>query len=88
LQNNASALGLYNSTDVQTLALGSPLLSRDVATGHFHLSIDILKSPDMTGWAPLLGFSPTYDALSGKIDIEITPDASNAQFYRVLGAKP
>jgi len=88
LQNNASALGLYKSTDVQTLALGSPLLSRDVATGHFHLSIDILKSPDMTGWAPLLGFSPTYDALSGKIDIEITPDASNAQFYRVLGAKP
>lgn len=88
LQNNAPGLGLYTAASVQSLAFGNPMLSRDVTTGHFHLSISIEKSPTLSGWTPLLGFSPTYDLLSGKIDIEITPDASDVQFYRVLGAKP
>ena len=88
LQNNAPGLSLYTADSVQSLALGKPLLSRDVATGHFHLSLSIEKSPNLSGWSPLLGFSPTYDPATGKFDIEITPDASNAQFYRVLGAKP
>ena len=87
-QNNALGLGLYTAGDVQTLALGSPLLSKDAMTGNFHLSISIEKSPNLSGWSPLLGFSPTYDPASGKIDIEFTPDGSDAQFYRVLGAKP
>lgn len=80
--------GLYQASDMQTLALGSPLLAKDAATGHFHLSISVDKSPNLIGWTPLLGFAPTYDAGTGKIDLEITPDASNAQFFRVLGAKP
>ena len=88
LQNNAPGLSLYTADSVQSLALGKPLLSRDLATGHFHLSLSIEKSPNLSGWSPLLGFSPTYDPATGKFDIDITPDTSNVQFYRVLGAKP
>ena len=88
LQNNALGVGLYNSGDVQALALGSPLLERNVTTGHFHLSIGIEKSPNLLNWTPLTGFTPTYDAQTGRIDIDFTPGATSAQFYRVLGAKP
>ena len=88
MQTNASGVGLYTSTDLQALALGSPLLERNATTGHFYLSISVEKSPNLIGWVPLLNFSPFYDSLSGKIILDITPDASNTQFYRVLGAKP
>ena len=88
LHTNAPDLGLYTLADVQFLALGSPLLEKDPTTGHFHLIISIEKSPALSGWTPLLGFTPLYDPMTGKIDIDIPPDASNAQFYRVLGAKP
>ncbi len=80
--------GLYQASDMQTLAFGSPLLTKDPANGHFHLSIALQKSANMGNWSPLVGFTPTYDPQTGRIDIEITPDASNAQFYRVLGSKP
>ena len=88
LQANALGLSLYTASDIQALALGSPLLERNTANGHFYLSISVEKSPNLIAWVPLLNFSPSYDALSGKIILDITPDASNAQFYRVLGAKP
>jgi uncharacterized delta-60 repeat protein len=84
LRNN----GLFRAADMQNLAIGSPLLMRDPGTGHFHLSIGVERSPNLTGWLPLTGFTPTYDVLTGRIDLEFLPDASNAQFYRVFGSKP
>ncbi len=84
LRNN----GLFRASDMQTLALGSPLLEKNAATGHFHLSLGMEKSPNLGTWTPLTGFTPTYDAQTGRIEIDFTPDTSNAQFYRVLGAKP
>ena len=80
--------GLYRASDMQTLALGSPLLVKDAATGHFHLSIGVLKSPNLMTWSALTGYSPTYIPATGIIDIDFTPDSPTTQFYRVLGAKP
>jgi uncharacterized delta-60 repeat protein len=88
LQNNAPGLGLYTATSVESLAFGNPLLARDALTGNFHLSVSLEKSPNLTTWSPLLGFTPTFNALTGKIDLEITPDNASVQFYRILGAKP
>lgn len=82
------ANGLYQASDMQTLALGCPVLTKDAATGHVHLSISVEKSVNLSIWTPFLGFIPTYDEVTGRIDLEIMPDGSNAQFYRVLGAKP
>jgi hypothetical protein len=88
LQDNAPGVGLYTASSVQSLALGNPLLERDALTGKFHLIVSLEKSPNLTTWSPLPGFTPSFDALSGKINIEITPDNTNVQFYRILGAKP
>lgn len=88
LQDNAPGVGLYTASSVQSLALGNPLLERDALTGKFHLIVSLEKSPNLTTWSPLLGFTPSFDALNGKINLEITPDNTNVQFYRILGAKP
>ena len=88
LDSNAAGLGHYTASDVQALALTVPLLEKDAITGHFHLSVGVEKSANLGNWMPLTGFTPTYDVQTGRIGIEFTPDASNAQFYRVLGAKP
>lgn len=85
---NALGLGLYRASDVQTLALGSPLLDKDPASGHFRLALTVEKSANLATWAPLLNFTPTYDAGTGKITLDIAPDAAAAQFYRVFGQKP
>ena len=85
---NALGLGLYRASDVQTLALGIALLDKDPASGHFRLALTVEKSANLATWAPLLNFTPTYDAGTGKITLDIAPDAAAAQFYRVLGQKP
>jgi len=87
-RDNSIALDLYRASDMQTLALGAPLLERDGATGQFHLIIGVDRSSDLKTWAPLSGFSPTYDEPNGIIDIGITPDGSNPQFFRVIGGRP
>jgi len=88
LYDNRLGVGLYESGDMQALAMGSPLLSKDPNTGHFHLIISVEKSPNLMIWNTLTGFAATYDPNTGKIDMDITPDASNSQFFRVLGSKP
>ncbi len=84
LRNN----GFYQASDMQSLALGGPVLTRDPANGHFHLSVGILKSPNLMNFTPLLNFTPTFNPATGRLDCDIAPDGSNAQFYRVLGTAP
>lgn len=88
MHDNALGTGLYRASDMQTLALGSPVLEKDPGTGQFHLIIGIDRSPDLSAWSPLTGFSPTYDEASGLIDIGILPDGSNPQFFKVIRKKP
>ena len=86
--NNASGLGLYSATDIQTIALTTPVLEKNQATGTFRLSIGIEKSTNLVSWTPLLGYTPTFDPGTGRITIEFAPGGANAQFYQVFGAKP
>ncbi len=88
IHDNRLGMDLYRDSDMQTLALGCPQMERDRGTGHFHLTIGIDRSQDLRTWNPLTGFSPTYDEPSGMIDIDITPDGSNPQFFKVIGKKP
>ena len=80
--------GLSAGTDLQTVALHRPVLEKDGATGHFHLSIGVETSPDLDTWTPLLNFTPTYNPTTGRIELEFTPTPATTQFFRVLGAKP
>ena len=78
LRDNSLGLGLYLASDMQTLALDSPLLELDPLTGQFTLRVGIETSTDLLNWSR---FPETVDFL-------ITPNDPAAQFYRVLGKKP
>ena len=80
--------GLFLASDMETLALGKPVLAKDSVSGLFHLSIGVEKSSDLNVWTPQIGLSPTFDPVTGKVDLQFAPDGSNAQFYRVLGDRP
>ena len=66
------------SADMQTLALGAPLLERSAGTGNFLLRLGLDQSPDLTNWT----------ALPGTVDFPIAPAGPAPLFFRVLGRKP
>jgi hypothetical protein len=77
--------GFYQSGDIGNLALGRPLLHRDPGTGSFRLKLGFQKSPDLTGWSPLLGYSLSQDIPSGTLQLEFSSGGPSPQFYRVWG---
>ena len=88
LHQNAAGAGLLGEGDMETLALNSVLLRKNPETGIFVLRLDIQKSSDLKVWEPLTGYVPTFDAETGKIELEIQPAGPGPQFYKVLGSKP
>lgn len=82
--------GLYQTSELQALALNAPVLEKNPANGHFALRLSVDKSPDLSSnsWTRLTGFAVSNDASAGTITLDITPTNSSPQFYRLLGAKP
>jgi len=78
LHDNARGLGLYQASDMQSLALGNPLLQRNPATGNFTLKVEVLRSPDLLNWT----------LLPGTADLTFTPAPTGPEFYRVFQVVP
>jgi len=81
---NANSAGLYTTSQVQTLNVGTPLLQRD-GSGQFKLTLGLQKSTTLQpgSFIPLPMTAPqTIINGSGKLEFQFTtPD--NAAFYRV-----
>lgn len=88
IRDNASGLGLYTANDMQNLALGQPVISRDPVTGNFHLLLGLDHSSNLQTWTPFTGYTPTFMPATGQIDMEIVPSSGSPHFYRVFGTKP
>jgi hypothetical protein len=80
--------GFFRASDMHALALGRPVLERSATTGHFHLRLGISESPTLQSWSALTNFTPTFDAPTGTIDLDIPPSGSDKRFYQVLGQEP
>ncbi len=80
---NAGAGGLYTLSQVQALQVGAPLLAKDPATGLFKLTIGVLKSSDLSHFAPFPMTSPqTTINGDGKLEFQFnSPDS--AAFFRL-----
>ena len=74
---------LYSLSQVQTLNVGTPLLTKDPASGKFKLTVGVKKSADLSIYTalPFTAGGTTINA-QGKIEFEFTsPD--NAAFFRL-----
>lgn len=77
---------LFTVAQLKALALDQPFIAKDPASGHFNLNLQLMHSPDLTGWQPVI---PTAAEIGsdGTLRLEL-PAAGNAAFYRILGNAP
>lgn len=85
LHSGASSADLFTPSQVQALNVGTPLLTRNPATGEFTLTLGIEKSTTLQGGSFLpIPFTPGGTTINGAGEIELqftSPD--NAAFFRV-----
>jgi hypothetical protein len=78
----SNGAGLYTSTQVQALYVGTPLIERNPTTGIFKLTIGVEKSSDLSSFNPFPMTAPQTMINDGKLEFQFTvPD--NAAFFRV-----
>ncbi len=87
LNTNANSAGLYTTSQVHELNVGTPLLSRNPTTGKFMLTIGVQRTPNLatTPFTDFLFGSPgtaTTINGAGKVEFEF-PATGNAEFFRV-----
>ena len=84
--SNANSAGLYTTNQIQALNVGTVLLTEDVGTGTFKLTIGVQKTTNLA--LPFLDFpmngpgSSTLINAAGKLEFQFSsPD--NAAFFRL-----
>jgi alpha-tubulin suppressor-like RCC1 family protein len=80
---NAGTGGLYTADQIQAMQVGTPLLSKDPATGLFKLTLGLQKAADLSHFTPFPMTAPqTTINGDGKLEFLFSsPD--NAAFFRV-----
>ena len=86
LYNNSNGAGLYTTSQVQALNVGTPLIQKNPTTGNFTLTIGVQKSTSLT--QPFVDFPMggpgTSTTLNGLGKLEFTFSApGNAAFFRL-----
>ena len=83
LFSNASQIGLYTTSQVQALNVGTPLLTKNPSTGSFTLTLGIEKSTNLSTFTPFPMTAPQSTVNGqGKLEFQFTA-SDNAAFYRV-----
>ena len=90
LQDNVDGIDeLYSASSLQALALSPTVIARDAGTGNFKLTTGLLLAPSLEAeFSPLIDYTPTYDPLTGEIEIEFAPPNAGASFFQVFGKVP
>ncbi len=74
LRENANNADLYSPEQMQTLALGAPLLARDPASGSFTLTLGLERSTDLNRFDPLpLTPGHSFINANGELEFEFNP---------------
>jgi len=83
VESDPNTYGLYDLSQVQALNVGTPLLTKDSATGKFKLTIGVEKSTNLVNFSPMdIPVGAAMINAQGKMEFEFTaPD--NAAFYRL-----
>jgi uncharacterized repeat protein (TIGR02543 family) len=77
--------GLYTPNQMHGLALGRPVLEKNILTGKMTLQLGLRRSTNLTDWADLGVVLSDVGVVNGKLSMQITPEG-NAAFYRIEGS--
>jgi hypothetical protein len=84
LMSNANTAGLFTSTQVQALHIGTPLIARNPATGKFKLTMDWKKSTNLTDFLDFPAPPGSSVSINPQGDVEFEfPSSENAAFFRI-----
>ena len=81
-----NSYGLYNSSQMRSLAMGKPVLEINPTNGKGKIQFGIAQSQNLTNWSDLNINSADVFIRNGKLEVEFTK-SGNAAFYRVLGGE-
>lgn len=87
-KQGVAAAGYIAPEQMETLALGSPILERDLATGGFRLQLKLQHSSALSQWSDLVPAQVNGSGGSAVINVQIAPSSSATQFYRIVGQRP
>ncbi len=81
--DRANAGGLYNTSQIQALNIGIPLISKNATSGDFEMTVGLQKSTDLQSFQHFsLNNTETAIEPDGRLKIRFSvPD--NAAFYRL-----
>jgi hypothetical protein len=84
LMSHANVAGLFNASQVRALHAGTPLISKNPATGRFKLTMDWKKSTDLSAFLDFPAPAGSSVSISPQGDIEFEfPSSDNAAFFRI-----
>ena len=78
--------GLYKSDQIRSMAMGTPVLEINQATGKGKIQFGIKQSQDLNNWSDMNINSADVFIRNGKLEVEFTR-TGNAAFYRVIGSE-
>jgi uncharacterized repeat protein (TIGR02543 family) len=81
---NPNLFGYFVRSQIQTMALGRPLLEKNLVTGKMNLSLGLKRSSDLTSWQDMTLVNGDVSISAGKLNLQITPQG-NAAFYILQG---
>ena len=79
--DNPQDYGLYNASQMESLSLGQPLISKNSITGKMNLKLDMSHSSDLTNWSDFDVDDVVLSIINGDVNIALDP-AGDVQFYR------
>ena len=92
-QSALNAQGYFTTSQVQAMNVGVPLLTKDIATGKFKLTIGIQQTPNLTT-TPFADFSvngtgmTTHDQRAGQDRVRLPWDGQRAVLPRAVAVGP
>jgi hypothetical protein len=82
----ASTQGYYTRSQIEDLAVGLPVISRDTASGKFGISFGLLKSGNLANWTDVTINSPDVTVENGQVRLQLTTQ-QDIEFYILKGGK-
>ena len=81
-----NSYGLYDSSQMRSMALGKPLLTINPTTGKGTIQLGLKQSQNLQSWSDVTINSADVFIRNGKLELQFVPSGT-AAFYRVLGSE-